>query len=77
MQMMAPRLPDEVLFTVQCALMVVGFWLAAKIARRRGRAPSINSAEFRGWRLLPVLAFIGAIAAMNLWLMAHDMELRF
>jgi len=30
-----------------------------------------------GWRLLPMLVFIGAITAMNLWLMAHDMEMRF
>ena len=31
----------------------------------------------RGWRLLPMLAFVAAIAAINLWLMAQDMEMRF
>jgi hypothetical protein len=76
-QMMTPLFPDEVMFTVQCALMVLGFWLAAQIARHRGRDPSVNSADLNGWRLLPMLAFIGAITVMNLWLMAHDMEMRF
>jgi polyferredoxin len=76
-QMMAPLFPDEILFTVQCALMVVGFWLATQIARHRGRDPSIKSANSNGWQMVPMLAFIGAITAMNLWLMAHDMEMRF
>jgi polyferredoxin len=76
-QMMAPLFPDGVMFTVQCALMVLGFWLAAQIARHRGRALSVNGVDLTGWRLLPLLAFIGAITAVNLWLMAHDMEMRF
>jgi hypothetical protein len=57
--------------------MVVGFWLATQIARHRGRDPSIKSANSNGWQMVPMLAFIGAITAMNLWLMAHDMEMRF
>ncbi|MDO8533330.1 MAG: hypothetical protein Q7S17_01120 [Xanthobacteraceae bacterium] len=45
-QMMAPLLPDEVMFTIQCALMVLGFWLAVQIARHRG--PSVNGADLSG-----------------------------
>jgi polyferredoxin len=76
-QMMTQILSDEVLFTIQCVLMVLGFWLAVQIVRRRGRDPSVNGDGLHGWRLLPMLAFISAITAMNLWLMSQDMEMRF
>ena len=75
-QMMAPLFPDEVMFTVQGILMVLGFWLAVQIARHRAR-DQVNGANLNGWRLLPMLAFIVAITGMNLWLMAQDMEMRF
>jgi len=76
-QMMAPLFPDEAMFTVQAALMVLGFWLAVQIVRHRGRDRLAGGAALRGWRLLPMLAFIAAITAMNLWLMAQGMEMRF
>jgi ferredoxin len=76
-QMMAPLFPDEAMFTVQAALMVLGFWLAVQIVRHRGRDRLAGGTTLRGWRLLPMLAFIAAITAMNLWLMAQDMEMRF
>jgi hypothetical protein len=75
--MMAPLFPDEVMFTLQAVLMVLGFWLALQIVRHRGREWLGNGAVARGWRLLPMLAFIAAVTAMNLWLMAQDMEMRF
>lgn len=76
-QMMASLLPDEIMFTVQTVLMVLGFWLAVQIVRHRGRDQLAGGTGLSGWRLLPMLAFIGAITAMNLWLMAQDMEMRF
>ena len=77
-QMMAPLLPDDVMFALQAALMVFGFWLAVQILRHRGRDERlVGSGGLRGWRLLPMLAFVAAIAAINLWLMAQDMEMRF
>ena len=76
-QMMAPLFPDEVMFTLQAALMVAGFWLALQIIRHRGREQPAAGAVSRGWRLLPMFVFAAAITAMNLWLMAQDMEMRF
>jgi hypothetical protein len=58
-------------------LMVLGFWLAVQIIRHRGRDRLVSGAGLSGWRLLPMLAFIGAVTAMNLWLMAQGMEMRF
>jgi len=76
-QMMSVPIPDEWLFTVQAALMVLGFFLAAQIARQRGVNSLGNGDRVVGWRLLPVLGFIIAITAMNLALMSHDMTMRF
>jgi polyferredoxin len=76
-QMMAPLFPDQVMFTIQSALMVLAFWLAVQIVRHRGRDRLVNGASLSGWWLLPMLTFIAAITAMSLWLMAQDMEMRF
>ncbi|HEY0845051.1 MAG TPA: 4Fe-4S binding protein [Noviherbaspirillum sp.] len=76
-QMMDPLFPDYVMFTGQSVLMVLGFWLAIQIVRNRGRGSLDSGAGVRSWRLLPVLAFIGAITAMNMWLMAQGMIMRF
>ncbi|OHC70537.1 MAG: hypothetical protein A2045_14155 [Rhodocyclales bacterium GWA2_65_20] len=76
-QMMDPLFPDELMFTLQAGLVVLGFWLAVQIIRHRGRDKLAGGTALRGWRLLPMLVFVGAITAMNLWLMAHDMEMRF
>lgn len=76
-RMMFPLFPDQVLFAIQSVLMVLGFWLAVQIVRHRGRDRPVGGADVSGWRLLPMLGFIGAITAMNLWLMAQDMEMRF
>lgn len=76
-QMMDPLFPDVVMFTTQGGLMVLGFWLAVQIIRHRGRDKLDGGTELRGWRLLPMLAFVGSITAMNLWLMAQEMEMRF
>ena len=76
-QMMNPLFPDYIMFTFQAALMVLGFWLAVQIVRHRGRGQLEASGASGGWRLLPMLGFIGAVTAMNLWLMAQGMIMRF
>ena len=76
-QMMSPLFPDNVMFSMQAGLMVLGFWLAVQIVRHRARDQLSGGTVARGWRLLPMLVFMGAITAMNMWLMAQDMEMRF
>lgn len=76
-QMMDPLFPDALMFTAQSALVVLGFWLAVQIIRHRSRDKLDGGTAQRSWRLWPMLAFAGAITAMNLWLMAHEMEMRF
>lgn len=75
--MMNPIIPDYVMYTLQATLMVLGFWLAVQIVRNRARGQVESGNRLSSLRLLPVLAFIGAITAMNLWLMAQGMEMRF
>jgi len=76
-RMMNPLFPEPLLFAVQAGLFVLGFWLAARIARNRGLdLLGRNSNAVAGW-LLPMLTFIGTITALNLWLTAQDMVMRF
>ena len=77
MQMMTPIFPDYIMYTLQAILMVLGFWLAVQIVRHRGRGQLESGSGLSSWRLLPILGFIGAITAMNLWLMAQGMLMRF
>ena len=76
-RMMSPLFPDEVMYTLQAGLMVAGFWLAASIARHRAREYWPGAGALRGWRIAPLLLFGAAVTAMNLWVMAQDMEMRF
>jgi hypothetical protein len=65
------------MFTLQAGLMVFGFYLAVQIARYQLRRLAPAGAGAAGLRLLPMLAFVAAMTAGNLWLMAQDMEMRF
>jgi hypothetical protein len=76
-QMMNLFLPEEVMFGLQAALMVFGFFLAVQIARYQWRRLAPAGQAAAGLRLLPMLLFFAAITAANLWLMAQDMEMRF
>jgi len=76
-QMMSPIIPDYAMYTLQALLMVLGFWLAVQIVRHRARGNLADGSALRSWRLLPILAFVGAVTAMNLWLMAQGMVMRF
>lgn len=51
--------------------------VSEQIIRHRSRDKLDGGSALRGWRLLPILAFAGAVTAMNLWLIAHEMEIRF
>lgn len=76
-QMLNPLLPEQAVFAAQAGLFVLGFWLAVRIARNRGTDMlGENGSATMGW-LLPLLTFIGAITAINLWLTAQDMVMRF
>ncbi|OWW20337.1 4Fe-4S binding protein [Noviherbaspirillum denitrificans] len=75
--MMDPILPEVAMYTLQAGLMVLGFWLAVQIVRHRGNGQLADGGGVKGWRLAPLLAFIGAITATNLWLMAQGMVMRF
>jgi polyferredoxin len=76
-QMMSPIIPDYAMYTMQAMLMVLGFWLAVQIVRHRTRGSLVVTGGLSSWRLLPILAFVGAITGMNLWLMAQGMLMRF
>ena len=76
-RMMSPLFPDEAMYTLQAGLMIAGFWLAASIARHRAREYWPAAGALRGWRIAPLLLFGAAVTAINLWVMAQDMEMRF
>jgi ferredoxin len=76
--MMNPLFPDVVMYSMQAALMVLGFWLAVQIVRHRSRDHvDSGGSGVKNWRLLPILGFCGVVTAMNLWLMAQGMIMRF
>jgi len=68
---------EQVLFLAQAGLMTLGLWLAVEIARHRGRELVSGGVSLTGWRLAPMLVFIAAMTAGNLWLMAQSMSMRF
>jgi hypothetical protein len=76
-RMMNVLIPDQVLFALQAGLLVLGFWLAVRIARNRIPELLGKSGNATTWRLLPMLAFASVITGMSLWLMARDMVVRF
>lgn len=75
LRMMDPLLPEMVLQMAQIGLMVGGFWLAVHIVCRRGQ--EAGDVVVQGVRLLPLLVFLGGFSAVNVWLLAQDMVMRF
>jgi polyferredoxin len=76
-RMMNVLIPDQVLFALQAGLLVLGFWLAVRIARNRIPELLGKGSHATAWRLLPMLAFASVITGMSLWLMSRDMVVRF
>ncbi|MBF0109313.1 MAG: 4Fe-4S binding protein [Magnetococcales bacterium] len=68
---------EQLLFTAQSGLMILGLWLAVHILRHRGWSVQSGGIRLTGWRLAPMLLFIAAMTAYNLWLMAQSMSTRF
>ncbi|MEO5329972.1 MAG: 4Fe-4S binding protein [Magnetococcus sp. THC-1_WYH] len=68
---------EQVLFLSQAGLMTLGLWLAVEILRHRGWGLQVGGVRLTGWRLAPMLVFIAAMTACNLWLMAQNMNMRF
>lgn len=76
-RMLNQVVPDEVLFTIQSGLLVLGFWLAVRIASNRAHELLGKETGASFIQRLPMLGFIVAITVMNIWLIAQDMEMRF
>lgn len=70
-----PLLPENVIFTLQAGLMLVGFWLAVRIMRSRISRLSVNSST-RRLISVPVLLFLTVITVFNLWLLMQPMIMR-
>ncbi len=68
-------LPESWLFAVQSALLLWGFYWALKILRSRVQGmEGIGSAR---WAVLPMTLFLTLASGFNVWLLAHDMVMRF
>ena len=74
---MMNRVPEELLFTMQAGLMIMGVWLAVHILRHRAAKLLPNNENIKGWQLAPMLVFIVVIAGANVWLLSQDMVMRF
>ncbi|MBF0173692.1 MAG: 4Fe-4S binding protein [Magnetococcales bacterium] len=77
MRMAGGGMGEQVLFLAQSGLMILGLWLAVEILRYRGLSLQAGGVRLTGWRLAPMLLFIAAMTAANLWLMAQNMSMRF
>ncbi|MBF0162424.1 MAG: 4Fe-4S binding protein, partial [Magnetococcales bacterium] len=76
-QMMTLWMPEEVMFATQAGLMVLGVWLAVAILRYRGLGVLGGNRDLVGWRLIPMLLFMGIMTAFDFWLLSEDMVMRF
>ena len=69
-------LPEQLMHALQAGIMVLGFWLAVEVLRYRGREFRIGGGSLSGWRLVPMLIFLGGASAGNLLLLVHEMAMR-
>jgi len=69
-------MPMDLLFTLQTALIVLGFWLAMRVLRQRAsRLPPKGTAMTLVQRL-PVTLYLLVMAGFNLWLLMQPMIMR-
>ena len=73
MRHMNPLIADDIVFAVQGLLVLFGFWLALRIARKRFHQVSMNSGSLA---FIPILAFISIISLVDLWLLMQPMIMR-
>ncbi|HED12602.1 MAG TPA: 4Fe-4S binding protein [Gammaproteobacteria bacterium] len=71
--MMTGLISQDVLFAMQTALIVFGFWIAILVVRHRGEALLPGS----GWRLFPMCLFALLVTGVQLWLLSQPMIMRF
>jgi polyferredoxin len=74
---MMTRVPESLLFAMQAGLMIMGLWLAVNILRYRAANILPDNESIKGLKLLPMMVFIGLMAAANVWLLSQDMVMRF
>jgi len=70
---MSAIIPQDLLFALQAALIIFGFWIAMQVLRHRGEALLPGS----GWKIFPMCIFALIITASHLWLLAQPMMMRF
>ena len=73
MRHMNPLIADDIVFAVQGLLVLFGFWLALRIARKRFHQVSTNSGNIA---FAPILCFISVISLVDLWLLMQPMVMR-
>ena len=73
MRHMNPLIADDIVFAVQALLVLFGFWLALRIARKRFHQISTNSSSVA---FIPMLIFISVISLADLWLLMQPMVMR-
>ncbi len=69
---MSPVIPQELIHTLQAALLLFGFWLAVLVIRHRGRALQGASVPAQ----LPLYGFAALFTGFHLWLLAQPMVMR-
>lgn len=74
---MTGRISEELLFTMETGLMIMGVWLAVHILRHRAAKLLPNGESIRGLQLAPMLLFILIASGANVWLLSQDMVMRF
>jgi len=76
MRHMQPLLNEQLLFALQAGLMVLGFWLAVQVLKKRTLDALGESQQWRAVYLFPGFVFIVVVTAFNLWLLAQPMVMR-
>lgn len=72
-----PLLPHDVLFALQSLLMVLGFWLAVLIVRRRGQYVLQScSKSYQLIPLTPLFCFVTLVTLFNTWMLLQPMIMR-
>ncbi|HIJ82922.1 MAG: hypothetical protein HW380_1811 [Magnetococcales bacterium] len=74
--MMAPAIPEWMIFSFQQLLMAFGFWVAVQIVRYRTKGGLKGGGDLTGWQLTPMYLYAVLITAFALWLLGQDMVMR-
>ncbi|MEJ2143339.1 MAG: 4Fe-4S binding protein [Gammaproteobacteria bacterium] len=75
MRHMNPLVADDIVFALQGLLVMLGFWLAIRIARQRVNQVA-GPYRRNDLSIMPVAVFISTISLLNLWLLMQPMVMR-